>query len=391
MSAWAPARASLRPRYRRKLPLSAGTTYVDDLILDDALVQEVIIRFPRSPQRTYALFHYCSLADRQTGSFPADCAGFLYYWTPQDKDRPPLKLGLEGSVRLRLTSDLSSFEAGEDLRLPTGAPLAALNLAQEVWFNSEAAVNHWPASAADSKQTWIYRLHTGSMILPPQRWQYCNATNPYLWGVVVNRYEEILALRSQILIGPTLRLGRLDDGIAEAVDILAPERDYFPRPPVTTRYSRGDVHRLGTSSDAQNCGMSATEVAFLLGREWSFRSACPRDFGPCSMLSCRNHRRPALGQRTFRALSDVRIARWGVLESGPCPLSNLFHRDSPWHASEAAYGFTIPPSLSEVVSHLGIVSNVFFKPPAQKIPSSPTYCRAFNLANSYYKARFRFK
>ncbi|KAJ7318832.1 hypothetical protein DFH08DRAFT_971194 [Mycena albidolilacea] len=176
MSAWVPARASLRPRYRRKLPLSAGTTYVDDLVLglclpdsafgrpgskkyccrystmpwykftrsrgtppalistlNPALLrpsdhldfshhEEVIIRFPRSTQRTYALFRYCSLANRQTAPFPAGCAGFLYYWTPQDKDRPPLGLGSEGSVRLRLTSDPSSFEAGEDLRLPTGAP-----------------------------------------------------------------------------------------------------------------------------------------------------------------------------------------------------------------------------------------------------------------------------
>ncbi|KAJ7300709.1 hypothetical protein DFH08DRAFT_647579, partial [Mycena albidolilacea] len=90
--------------------------------LDFSHHEEVIIRFPRSPQRTYALFRYCSLANRQTAPFPADCAGFLYYWTPQDKDRPPLGLGLEGSVRLRLTSDPSSFEAGEDFRLPTGAP-----------------------------------------------------------------------------------------------------------------------------------------------------------------------------------------------------------------------------------------------------------------------------
>ncbi|KAJ7798197.1 hypothetical protein B0H14DRAFT_3492807 [Mycena olivaceomarginata] len=197
MSAWASARASLQPRYRRKLPLSAGATYVDDLVLglcssdssfgrpgskkyccryltmpwykltcsrgtppalistlnpallrpsdhlDFSHYEEVIIRFPRSLQRTYALFCYYSLGHRQTGPFPADCAVFLYYWTPQDKDRPPLRLGLEGSVRLQLTSDPLSFEAGEDLRLPTGAPLTALNLAQEVWFNSEAAVNHW--------------------------------------------------------------------------------------------------------------------------------------------------------------------------------------------------------------------------------------------------------
>ncbi|KAJ7798179.1 hypothetical protein B0H14DRAFT_3492784 [Mycena olivaceomarginata] len=147
MSAWAPARASLRPRYRRKLPLSAGTTYVDDLekyccrystmpwykftrsrgtppalisTLNPALLrpsdhldfshhEEVIIRFPRSPQRTYVPFRYCSLGHRQTGPFPADCAGFLYYWTPQDKDRPPLRLGLEGSVRLRLTVEVQAY------------------------------------------------------------------------------------------------------------------------------------------------------------------------------------------------------------------------------------------------------------------------------------------
>ncbi|KAJ7318858.1 hypothetical protein DFH08DRAFT_971217 [Mycena albidolilacea] len=162
MSAWAPARASLRPRYRRKLPLSSGATYVDDLVLglcssdsafgrpgskkyccrystmpwykftrsrgtppalistlDPALLrpsdhldfshpEKVIIRFPRSQQRTYALFRYCSLDHRQTAPFPAGCAWFLYYRTPQDKDRPPLGLGLEGSVRLRLTSDPSS-------------------------------------------------------------------------------------------------------------------------------------------------------------------------------------------------------------------------------------------------------------------------------------------
>ncbi|KAJ7300422.1 hypothetical protein DFH08DRAFT_979676 [Mycena albidolilacea] len=162
MSAWAPARASLRPRYRRKLPLSAGTTYVDDLVLGPCLPdsafgrpgskkyccrystmpwyrftrsrgtppalistlnpallcpsdhlnfshhEEIIIRFPRSPQRTYALFRYCSLDHRQTAPFPAGCASFLYHWTPQDKDRPPLGMGLEGTVRLQTKITLAA-------------------------------------------------------------------------------------------------------------------------------------------------------------------------------------------------------------------------------------------------------------------------------------------
>ncbi|KAJ7318840.1 hypothetical protein DFH08DRAFT_971200 [Mycena albidolilacea] len=76
--------------------------------LDFSHHEEVIIRFPRSPQRTYALFRYCSLDHRQTAPFPADCAGFLYYWTPQNKDRPPLGMGLEGTVRLQTKITLAA-------------------------------------------------------------------------------------------------------------------------------------------------------------------------------------------------------------------------------------------------------------------------------------------
>ncbi|KAJ7315285.1 hypothetical protein DFH08DRAFT_1039835 [Mycena albidolilacea] len=76
--------------------------------LDFSHHEEVIIRFPRSAQRTYALFRYCSLDHRQTAPFPADCAGFLYYWTPQDKDRPPLGMGLEGTVRLQTKITLAA-------------------------------------------------------------------------------------------------------------------------------------------------------------------------------------------------------------------------------------------------------------------------------------------
>ncbi|KAJ7318857.1 hypothetical protein DFH08DRAFT_971216 [Mycena albidolilacea] len=83
--------------------------------------------------------------------------------------------------------------------------MAALNLVQEVWFNSEATVNHWVGRGV---------LALEALQIP--------------LGSTVSIHEEILAFRSQILIGPTLRLGRLDDGIAgiqKAVDKLALERD----------------------------------------------------------------------------------------------------------------------------------------------------------------------
>ncbi|KAJ7300713.1 hypothetical protein DFH08DRAFT_828224 [Mycena albidolilacea] len=153
MSAWAPARASLRPKYRRKLPLSAGTTYVDDLVLglclpdsafgrpgskkycsagtpptlistlNPALLrpsdhldfshhEEVIIRFFKSPHRTYALFRYCSLDHRQIAAFSADCAGQGQAAAEGWAWMAACGCGLPRS------SDPSSFEAGEDLRLP---------------------------------------------------------------------------------------------------------------------------------------------------------------------------------------------------------------------------------------------------------------------------------
>ncbi|KAJ6489040.1 hypothetical protein C8R45DRAFT_929735 [Mycena sanguinolenta] len=86
--------------------------------LDFSHMQSVIIRFPGSRRRTYAKFHYCNTQHRWTAPFPPRCTGFLYYHTPANP------LPLEGSLRLRVASNnsLSSFESGQDLLLPSGAP-----------------------------------------------------------------------------------------------------------------------------------------------------------------------------------------------------------------------------------------------------------------------------
>ncbi|KAJ7221832.1 hypothetical protein B0H12DRAFT_1151639, partial [Mycena haematopus] len=86
--------------------------------LDFSLMSSVIICFPRSQKRTYAQFHYCNTHHRFTAPFPPRCAGFLYYHTPANP------LPLEGSIRLRVTLNNapSSFDSGQDLLLPSGAP-----------------------------------------------------------------------------------------------------------------------------------------------------------------------------------------------------------------------------------------------------------------------------